>query len=71
INEERLAVGKGPVGFVNPVLYAHPEVLNDVTNGTNVGCGSEGFSAIKGWDPATGLGTPNYPKMKKLFLSLP
>lgn len=23
------------------------------------------------WDPATGLGTPNYPKMKKLFLSLP
>jgi hypothetical protein len=23
------------------------------------------------WDPATGLGTPNYPKLKKLFLSLP
>ncbi len=23
------------------------------------------------WDPATGLGTPNYPKMKKFFLSLP
>jgi hypothetical protein len=23
------------------------------------------------WDPATGLGTPNYPKMKELFLSLP
>ncbi|KAJ5143670.1 Peptidase S8/S53 subtilisin/kexin/sedolisin [Penicillium bovifimosum] len=71
INEERLAKGKGPVGFVNPVLYAHPEVLNDITNGTNVGCGSEGFSAIPGWDPATGLGTPNYPKLKKLLLSLP
>jgi tripeptidyl-peptidase-1 len=72
---------------VNPVLYAHPEVLNDITNGTNVGCGTEGFHAVKGyvhfplcsgyetdecrWDPATGLGTPNYPKMLKLFLELP
>ncbi|KAL1979563.1 hypothetical protein VTN96DRAFT_5563 [Rasamsonia emersonii] len=71
INEERFAIGKGPVGFVNPVLYAHPEVLNDITNGTNVGCGTEGFRAVPGWDPATGLGTPNYPKMKALFLSLP
>ncbi|KAJ6179418.1 hypothetical protein N7519_009879 [Penicillium mononematosum] len=71
INEERLDQGKGPVGFVNPVLYAHPEALNDITNGTNLGCGSDGFSAIPGWDPATGLGTPNYPKLKELFLSLP
>lgn len=71
INEERLAVGKGPVGFVNPVLYDHPEVLNDVMNGTNPGCGTDGFSAVKGWDPVTGLGTPNYPKMLDLFLSLP
>lgn len=23
------------------------------------------------WDPASGLGTPNYPLMKELFLSLP
>ncbi|KAJ5787152.1 Peptidase S8/S53 subtilisin/kexin/sedolisin [Penicillium paradoxum] len=71
INEERLAKGKGPIGFVNPVLYAHPEVLNDITNGTSAGCNSDGFSAIPGWDPVTGLGTPNYPKLKKLFLSLP
>ncbi|KXG52611.1 Peptidase S8/S53, subtilisin/kexin/sedolisin [Penicillium griseofulvum] len=71
INEERLAKGKGPIGFVNPVLYAHPEVLNDITNGTSAGCNTDGFSAIPGWDPATGLGTPNYPKLKKLFLSLP
>ncbi|OQD85399.1 hypothetical protein PENANT_c010G10600 [Penicillium antarcticum] len=71
INEERIHKGKGPVGFINPVLYAHPHVLNDITNGTNVGCGSDGFSAIKGWDPATGLGTPKFPEMKKLFLSLP
>jgi len=56
IVEERLARGKGPVGFINPVLYEHPWVLNDITNGSNPGCGSNGFSAVKGWDPVTGLG---------------
>jgi len=71
IVEERLAIGKGPVGFINPVLYSNPGVLNDITNGSNPGCGSAGFSAVKGWDPVTGLGTPNYPKMLDLFLSLP
>ena len=44
-----MAAGKGPVGFVNPTLYMFPHVLTDITNGTNVGCGTEGFSAIKGW----------------------
>jgi tripeptidyl-peptidase-1 len=71
INQERTAVGKGPVGFINPVLYSNPQILNDIKNGSNPGCFSEGFSAADGWDPVTGLGTPNYPKMVKLFLSLP
>ncbi|ORY58836.1 putative protease S8 tripeptidyl peptidase I [Pseudomassariella vexata] len=71
INEERIAVGKGPVGFINPVLYDNPGVLNDITNGNNPGCGTIGFEAVKGWDPVTGLGTPNYPKMLDLFMSLP
>lgn len=71
INEERTAVGKGPVGFVNPALYENPYVLNDITNGSNPNCGSSGFQTSTGWDPVTGLGTPNYPKMLKLFLSLP
>lgn len=49
INEERIAIGKAPVGFINPTLYAHPEVLNDVYNGTNLGCVDGGFPAVKGW----------------------
>ncbi|KAK9417389.1 putative Peptidase S53 domain-containing protein [Seiridium unicorne] len=71
INEERLAAGKSPVGFVNPTLYENPGVLNDIVTGNNPGCGTKGFSCAKGWDPVTGLGTPNYPKMLDLFLSLP
>ncbi|GKT96345.1 subtilisin-like protein [Colletotrichum tofieldiae] len=56
INEKRIDAGKKPVGFINPTLYAHPEVLNDVTNGDNPGCGTQGFSAVEGWDPVTGMG---------------
>ncbi len=59
------------MGFINPVLYANPQVLNDITSGTNPGCGTDGFTAVPGWDPLTGLGTPNYPAMEELFLSLP
>ncbi|KAL1882045.1 hypothetical protein VTK73DRAFT_2759 [Phialemonium thermophilum] len=71
INEERIAAGKSPVGFINPVLYENPQVLNDITNGNNPGCGTDGFEAVEGWDPVTGLGSPNYPEMEKLFMSLP
>ena len=56
INEQRIAAGKGPVGFINPALYANPQVMNDVTNGNNPGCGTNGFTAVQGWDPLTGLG---------------
>lgn len=69
INEERLAANKPTIGFVNPLLYSHPEVFNDVTQGSNPGCGTDGFSAAPGWDPVTGLGTPNYPKLLDLFMN--
>lgn len=71
LNEARIEAGKGPIGFLNPTLYAHPEMFNDITVGGNPGCGTQGFSCQPGWDPVTGLGTPIYPKMKEVFLSLP
>jgi len=55
INEERILAGKGPVGFVNPTLYANPSAFHDITNGSNPNCGSPGFKASPGWDPVTGL----------------
>jgi len=57
INEERIAVGKNPVGFVNPALYANPQILNDITSGSNPGCGANGFSAVSGWDPVSCFST--------------
>ena len=56
INQERTNAGKGPVGFINPVMYKHPEVFNDITLGSAPGCHTPGFSAVEGWDPTTGLG---------------
>ncbi|KAF2232132.1 subtilisin-like protein [Viridothelium virens] len=71
LNERRLAAGKGPIGFLNPVFYAHPEAFNDVTEGSNPGCYTNGFQAAPGWDPVTGLGSPNFEKLLDIFLSLP
>jgi tripeptidyl-peptidase-1 len=72
INSERMNAGKGPVGFINPTLYSNPDVLNDVVTGANQGCGvHEAFRATRGWDAVTGLGSPDYERMRRLFMSLP
>ena len=42
-----------------------------ITTGSNPGCGTEGFSAVEGWDPVTGLGTPIFGKLLDVFLALP
>jgi len=71
INQARLNAGKTAIGFVNPALYSNPGMLNDVTVGNNPGCNTNGFSAAPGWDPLSGLGTPNYPAMLQYWMSLP
>ncbi|KXS95550.1 hypothetical protein AC578_5260 [Pseudocercospora eumusae] len=71
INEERIAAGKKTVGFVNPTLYNNPGAFHDITVGSNPGCNTQGFAVSQGWDPVTGLGTPNYPALLKVFMALP
>ncbi|KAJ8124745.1 hypothetical protein O1611_g8896 [Lasiodiplodia mahajangana] len=71
INGERIKAGKGPVGFLNQVLYAHPEIFDDIIEGHQSGCGTEGFHAVEGWDPASGLGSPNFIGLKDVLMSLP
>ncbi|EAW06703.1 uncharacterized protein ACLA_083980 [Aspergillus clavatus NRRL 1] len=66
-----------PIGFVNPVPYAHPEVLHDIISRRGVtrnpACGTDGFAVSQGvgWDPVMWLGTPNYPDLVKLFMEQP
>ncbi|KAH8702313.1 protease S8 tripeptidyl peptidase I [Talaromyces proteolyticus] len=72
INGERIAARKSPLGFLNPALYNNINVFNDVVSGYNWGCNAEkAFYASKGWDPVTGLGTPNYLKLRDALLNLP
>jgi tripeptidyl-peptidase-1 len=71
INEQRVSAGKSAVGFINPTIYENPSAFNDITSGGNQGCGTKGFTAVSGWDPVTGLGTPDYEKLLSVFMALP
>jgi len=74
LNEARLSAGKSSLGYLNQLIYktAGPAgAFNDVTEGSNPGCNTQGFPAAKGWDPVTGWGTPNYGKLKDIVMALP
>ncbi|KAI9431495.1 subtilisin-like protein [Lactarius indigo] len=52
LNDYRLSQGKTALGFLNYWLYGSGSAgLTDITDGSNPGCKTDGFSAIKGWDP--------------------
>ena len=78
VNDARLAAGQSSLGLVAPLLYKNAAALADVTKGCNAGCGSSpeegseiGFCATAGWDPVTGLGSPDYEKLKGAALGEP
>ena len=60
-----------PLGFINPGLYklaaskTYQQDFHDIVKGnnTNVAAKVQGYPAIPGWDPVTGLGTPNAEKL--------
>jgi tripeptidyl-peptidase-1 len=62
LNNVRLAADKPVLGWLNPFLYENAQCFNDVNDGSQNNCEARttGFSALNGWDAATGLGTPNY-----------
>ncbi|KAI1342287.1 subtilisin-like protein [Xylariaceae sp. FL0016] len=79
LNDARLRANMTVLGFLNPLLYSNPNALNDITLGGSTGCdGTARFhgapngspvipyaswNATEGWDPVSGLGTPNFPKL--------
>ena len=56
-----------PLGFINPALYklgtsnTYHQDFHDIIEGNNNNqqANVKGYSAAPGWDPVTGLGTPN------------
>jgi kumamolisin len=56
------------VGFINPILYANPDALRDITSGSNrVGDAKVGYDAGPGWDACTGLGSPDGMRLLKVL----
>jgi tripeptidyl-peptidase-1 len=71
LNDQRKGMSKPALGFLNPFLYQNAEAFNDITVGNNPGCSTEGFYAAKGWDPVSGLGTPDFKKLQAAVSDLP
>ncbi|KAF8259313.1 subtilisin-like protein [Lactarius quietus] len=68
LNDHMISSGRRPLGFLNPWLYGSGlSGLNDITLGSNSGCNTEGFSAIPGWDPVTGLGSLDFAILGELL----
>ncbi len=59
-----------PVGFLNPKLYSNaPSSFHDITTGNNDDSNLGYYKAQPGWDPCTGLGTPNGAALSKALFS--
>ena len=67
------------VGFANPLLYhiasVTPGAFRDITVGNNkcssqFNCCEAGFEATVGFDPATGLGSPNVEVLRRAVVEL-
>ncbi|KAH9035422.1 peptidase S8/S53 domain-containing protein [Lactarius hengduanensis] len=64
LNDYRISIGRPPLGFLNVWLYGIClGGLNDITSGSNPGCNTNGFSAVPGWDPVTGLGSLDFERL--------
>ena len=66
VNQQSANFGHGPVGYLNPALYAlgksgaYAFDFHDITTGNNTNSSSPGrFFAVAGYDLCTGWGTPN------------
>ncbi|KAH8986678.1 subtilisin-like protein [Lactarius akahatsu] len=68
LNDYLISKGSQPLGFLNLWLYGSGlPGLTDITSGSNPGCNTEGFSAVAGWDPVTGLGTLDFEKLEEII----
>ena len=72
LNDARLNKGLSTLGFLNPLLYKlQGQGFFDITEGENYGSNvfCDGFEAVKGWDPASGWGSPNFGILKEIVIN--
>jgi tripeptidyl-peptidase-1 len=70
LNNIRLEAGK-TLGFLGPLLYQNPNAFTDIVVGNNdVNSNGYGWYTVAGWDPVTGLGTPNFGNLAEVVKSL-
>jgi len=73
LNDLRLQNNLPSLGFLNPLIYSlassTPGAFNDITQGNNDNNCCTGFNAAPGWDPITGVGSPNYAVLKTAVLN--
>lgn len=78
ISTTRMSKGLPPLGFLNPWIYqVGQKGFNDIVDGGSTGCTGEdiysglptpfvpyaSWNATRGWDPVTGMGTPDFKKL--------
>lgn len=75
LNAEQRRRGQPPLGFLNPWMYqtyasapgAFVDVVVGDTGSTEKDVCDAGFRSAPGWDPATGLGVPQYDALLRLL----
>lgn len=68
MNQRLATLGKKLVGLMQPILYQAPGAFHDITVGNNDIDGTlHKYGASKGWDPCTGLGSPDGTQVMKSF----
>jgi subtilase family serine protease len=65
INQQTVANGNAPLGFINPAMYAigegtgYDSDFHDITVGNNNNHHGQSYNAVVGYDLVTGWGSPN------------
>jgi hypothetical protein len=58
VNQQAAANGKPAIGFLNPLIYAIGKGTNYTADFHDIRTGSNGYTAVSGYDLSTGWGTP-------------
>mgnify|MGYP006094092985 CR=1 FL=1 len=73
LNDARFHNNMPPMGFLNPWLYNNSQAFRDITTGTSTpggmvsstcGAAQSGWPATTGYDLGTGLGVPDFGKLR-------